>query len=594
MMKYIVHIKDRKYTEWSLLNDNTLQESKKKIEIDPIAMKLFSGDIIIENDDISCDNNETINAYKLNHSPVREQQCIAGVLDLKSNKTYGRDKLNGKMLYRVVPDDTRLPVFLVPYEVKHLGFSKVMVNQYVTFKYDSWSSKHPVGRMTSVIGSVDTLQNFYEYQLYCKSLHSSIQVFNKATSKRVREFSQNHCMDYVIDKYKSIEDRRDDTWNIFTIDPDSSTDFDDGFSIMKRDYGTLLSIYISNVSIILDILELWESFSRRVSTIYLPDRKRPMLPTILSDSLCSLQEKTTTFAFVMDVELDKEYNILSVSYKNCAIRVSRNYRYEENDLLKCKDYQQLHSIVCAMSLKKSYVSSIDDSHDVVSYLMTFMNYQCATYLLEKNVGIFRKSTFKSDPPNLPENMDPKVEKFVKMWYSSGGQYVNVEHIKTEPQKSVRHELMNMDAYIHITSPIRRLVDLLNMIKIQEVTGIITLSEKSRQFYDFWASEKEMEFVNTTMRSIKKVQTDCSMLEFYTTNINKIERDYDGVIFDRLHKQDGMIQYTVYLPEIKLTGRVFTQKLLENFTNHTFRIYLFQDEDTLKRKVRLNMVTFHNK
>ena len=129
-----------------------------------------------------------------------------------------------------------------------------------------------------------------------------------------------------------------------------------------------------------------------------------------------------------------------------------------------------------------------------------------------------------------------------------------------------------------------------MIKIQEVTGMITFSENSAQFYDFWTSEKEMEFVNTTMRSIKRVQTDCSMLEFYTTNGDKVERDYTGVVFDRLHKQDGMVQYTVYLPEIKLTGRIFTQTHLENFTNHTFRIYLFHDEDTLKRKVRLNLLS----
>ena len=585
-MKYIVRINDRKYTEWSVLDSTTLQEPEKAVEIDPIAMKIFSGDVV----SVECTDEETC---KIDHSPVREQQCIAGVLDLKSNKTYGRDKSNGKMLYRVLPDDTRLPVFLVPYEVKHLGFSKVMVNQYITFKYDSWTSKHPVARMTSVIGNVDTLQNFYEYQLYCKSLHSSIQTFNKVTSKRVREFSQDHCMDHILEKYAGIEDRRGDAWSVFTIDPTNSTDFDDGFSLVKREEGWTLSIYISNVSIILDALGLWDSFSRRVSTIYLPDRKRPMLPTILSDSLCSLQEKTTSFAFAMDIELDKDYDVVSVGYKNCAIRVSRNYRYEEKDLLKHKDYKRLHDIVCAMSSKKSYISSIDDSHDVVSYLMTFMNYRCATFLLEKNVGIFRNSAFKSDAPALPENIDPDVEKFVKMWYSSGGQYVNVENIKTDPQKSVRHELMNMDAYIHITSPIRRLVDLLNMIKIQEVTGMITFSEKSAQFYDFWTSEKEMEFVNTTMRSIKRVQTDCSMLEFYTTNGDKVERDYTGVVFDRLHKQDGMVQYTVYLPEIKLTGRIFTQTHLENFTNHMFRIYLFHDEDTLKRKVRLNMVTSCN-
>ena len=39
---------------------------------------------------------------------------------------------------------------------------------------------------------------------------------------------------------------------------------------------------------------LWRSFTKRVSTIYLPDKKRPMLPTILSDCLCSLQEKSAT------------------------------------------------------------------------------------------------------------------------------------------------------------------------------------------------------------------------------------------------------------------------------------------------------------
>ena len=96
--------------------------------------------------------------------------------------------------------------------------------------------------------------------------------------------SDESIMDALGDTYDGIEDRTD--WNVYCIDPHQSTDFDDAFGI-KLHYDeelgcvvTKLSIYISNVSILLDHLGLWKSFSTRVSTIYLPDRKRPMLPTI--------------------------------------------------------------------------------------------------------------------------------------------------------------------------------------------------------------------------------------------------------------------------------------------------------------------------
>ena len=82
---------------------------------------------------------------------------------------------------------------------------------------------------------------------------------------------------------------------------------------------------------------LWRSFSTRVSTIYLPDRKRPMLPTVLSDCLCSLQEQQVRFAFAIDIEI-KDNEIIDISFNNCSIKVVKNYRYEEDSLLYMKDY----------------------------------------------------------------------------------------------------------------------------------------------------------------------------------------------------------------------------------------------------------------
>jgi exoribonuclease R len=535
---------------------------------------------------------------KLQYSTSRDLEDIPGVMDLKSNKTYGREKDNHRrLLYKVVPDDMRLPVFLVPYEQKHMGFSKVFVNVYVTFKFVAWDGKHPMGKLTSTIGSVDVLPNFYEYQLYCRSLNASFSNFNKATSKSVKKLSQTLGIDGVLDKYPSIEDRRGDEWHIITIDPTSSTDFDDGFSlrmpptdIVKDNPDiALLSIYISNVSILLDALGLWNSFSRRVSTIYLPDRKRPMLPTMLSDSLCSLQENTTRFAFAMDLMVNTQTgDIEDIRFVNCAIRVFKNYRYEEPALRKEKMYAGLFDMVCVLSEKYKYIQEIKNSHDVVCYLMTLMNYYSAKDLLTFKNGIFRSSALKNDNFSVPQNLDPDVEKFIKIWYSSGGCYIDAETID-EDLSIIRHDLINMDAYVHITSPIRRLVDLLNMVKFQENHNMISLSDDATAFYKKWTSKVELEYVNVTMRSIKKVQNDCSMLEFYSTNMDTLDENYEGVMFDKMLRNDGSYQFIVYLPKLRLNLRVNLHKEYPNFEKHMFKLYLFEDEENLRRKIRLQLI-----
>jgi exoribonuclease R len=100
----------------------------------------------------------------------------------------------------------------------------------------------------------------------------------------------------------------------------------------------------------MDVLNLWDSFSRRISTIYLPDKKRPMLPTILSDCLCSLQEKVTRIAFVMDVFI-KDNDIIDVKFSNCFIKVIKNYCYEEEALLNNDKYKHLFDTTKKISRK---------------------------------------------------------------------------------------------------------------------------------------------------------------------------------------------------------------------------------------------------
>ena len=577
METYKVHINDRAYTSWEVFENINFQ--KVEITINPLEQKLFSNDVF------SLDEHNKVNII---HSTVRCCPPMPGVLILDDNKTYGRQKStknNQKLLYKCIPDDMRLPTFLVPYQIKSMGFSKVLKNMYVTFSFNEWNDKHPYGVLCHVIGSVDIIDNFYEYQLYCKSLNASIQKFQKDTIKALEKHPHEAFIESMKTRYPSIEDRTDQKiWNIFTIDPPKSQDFDDGFSIRNIE-GDIqqLSIYISNVTIWMDVLNLWDSFSRRISTIYLPDKKRPMLPTVLSDCLCSLQAKVTRIAFVMDVFV-KDGNIIDIKFNNSLIKVSKNFCYEDPKLLINPSYAHLLYTTQKISKKLKYINNVRNSHELVCYLMILMNFNCAKVMIQYNTGIFRSTIMKKEY-SVPDNLPEEVSKFIKIWSSSTGQYINVSDIADVT--SIRHDLLDLDAYIHITSPIRRLVDLLNIIKFQSITNMINLSENTEVFYNKWLGE--LEYINVTMRSIRKVQCDCSILDLCSNNPDILEKEYDGYLFDKLIRNDCLYQFVVFIPDLKLTSRITMRDNLDNFEKKKFKLFLFQDEANFKRKIRLHIM-----
>ena len=577
---YKILVSDRNYEKWEIFD--TTKFDKVDVNIQPFENKLFSNDIFKLDDQ---------NNISIIHSSIRNVVSIPGVLILNGNKTYGREnKTNskqGKLLYKCIPDDVRIPEFLVPYELKNIGFSKVFQNMYVTFNFSEWTDKHPMGKLDNVIGPVDILENFYEYQLYCKSLHASIQKFQKDAKKTIQNKSYEEIIENIKDTYPNIQDRTDKTkWNIITIDPVNSQDFDDGFSVIDLDdERKQLSIYISNVTIWLDVLNLWSSFSRRISTIYLPDKKRPMLPTILSDCLCSLQQNVKRIAFVMDIIVNNE-DICEIHYNNAIINVNKNYVYEDPKLLGDKTYHHILNItqIISKNTRYKYMNHIKNSHDIVCYLMILMNYHCAKTLLETKTGIFR-TTIVNKNIVVPDNLPDDVNKFIKIWNSASGQYMNGNEIE-----NTRHEMLNIDAYIHITSPIRRLVDLLNMIKIQKRTSI-ELTEKAEIFYEKWLNE--LDYINTTMRTIRKVQCECSLLDLCHNQPEIMDKEYQGYLFDKINRNDGLFQYIIYLPELKLTSKITLREHYDHFQMEYFKLYLFNNEDKFKKKIRLHLVSRGN-
>ena len=569
-LNYKIVIEDRNYMQWNVYDYDDVNIKEYTLPINPIEDKLFSCDVF--------KYDESDKQVNIIHSNTRQLKSIPGVLVLSDGKTYGHEKK--RQLYKCVPDDKRLPTFLIPYQPK-TDFSKKMVNMYVIFHFNHWIQKHPYGMLDNVLGPVNELSNYYEYQLYCKSLYASIQNFTKEATQKARMESIEERIDLIMKNNSSILDRRKE--KIITIDSDTTSDYDDAISHVENETTKRISVYISNVPIWMEELGLWKSFSERVSTIYLPDRKRPMMPTILSENLCSLRAKEEKLAFVMDVFLNKEtYIIEKIQYENVRIKVRKNHVYDSEELKKDSMYQQIASCVQKMHDNHKYTKVIKTSTDVVSYLMILMNHMTANKLIEYNAGIYRSMQFieRNKLNETYSHLPDEVSKFLKIWNSSVGSYTLYDNRKP-------HDMMEIESYIHITSPIRRLVDLLNMMKLQLEMDSYTYKHEAQEFYTHWV--EKLDYINKTMRAIRKVQTDCSLLELFTNKENIESNVYDGYVFDKIQRSDGMYQYIVYLHEMKMVSRITLRENKENYEKMQFKIYLFEDQDNLRKKIRLQPI-----
>lgn len=566
--KYRLHIQDREYTAWSFIDaeSNTpkpLTESESLVN--PATLKLLSGDII----DLSTPIPVVI------HSPTRSGNLIPGILILDGNQTYGRTANQKRLLYKCIPDSPNLPPFLVPYQ-PDVKFSKTQKNRYVVFRFDNWQSKYPHGILVENLGTIDELPAFYEYQLYCRQIHSRITEFTTIAKKCVKNLEKNEPELLAIkSRFFNSPSPTNRPHRIFSIDPEGTQDFDDAFSVIPDSpFVVTIRIYIANVYAWMETLNLWSVFGDRVSTIYLPDSKRPMLPTVLSDSVCSLvADGVPKLAFCMEFRFDLTNNLVipgSTKFLNLSVKIERNYVYESKSLLEDPDYKLLFR--CA----KMMDPEVEDSHDVVAHWMVMMNTVCGERLNQRHTGIFREvTTNREEDPDIPFAEIPlKSRTLLKHWKTLSGKYICNTKI-TAP-------------YVHITSPIRRLVDLLNLIVFQKEFGLVeSVSTDAIVFLDKWQSL--LPEINRRMRSTRKVQMDCDLLHRCIAHPEWMQHRHQGIIFDRVERPDGTYSYTVHLSELNILSRIVSAEKYVNYSSLQFGMFVFQDSDKIRRKIRLAIV-----
>ena len=566
MYKFIGN--DNQYEDFEIVETQTFQ-NVSIFENNSIVKdsKLFSNDTF----DYSGDK------IKIIHSHVRSCKNIPGVLSL--NTSFGKHK--DKLLYLCKPDDKRIPFFLIPYKIPY-NFDKSLKKIYITFKYESWEDNIPRGSMLQNFGNIEEINNYYEYILYCKSLNVSIQPFTKEARKRLEKSSKDQIIQNIQNMYSIQQITKKDEF-IFTLDSNVNNDHDDAISYNFKE--NKISVYISNVSLIMDYLELWDSFTDRISTIYLPDKKRPMIPSVLIETLLSLDEKENRLCYVLDIYYNENNEIIEQKMKLCVAYISKNYSHAEKDQYETNKYYK----------KIMEILKIHNSKDIVTHLMIHFNKYLAEFLYSKNIGIYRHYhnidnekiiDYESQQKDIKDTNIPKNILFhISNFKTHSSRYCLLQdnsEINKEGKK--KNEL-----YLQASSPIRRIVDVINNIALLKVLLNDNKFERASKFYEHWTNKEQLEYINISSRTIRKVQSKCKIYSQYLYNKeNNIQQTYEGYVFDKLEKYDGKFQYMVYLPSLKLTTYITVLQDLENYSCHVFQLFVFMNQEQDKNKIKLQL------
>ncbi len=125
------------------------------------------------------------------------------------------------------------------------------------------------------------------------------------------------------------KDRRDlRELTTVTIDGEKARDFDDALSIEKIKGGHRLWVHIADVAhYVVEGTLLDQEAYQRGTSVYLPDRAIPMLPTALSNGICSLNPAVDRLTLTCEMDLSPEGEVMKYDIYESVIRSDERMTY---------------------------------------------------------------------------------------------------------------------------------------------------------------------------------------------------------------------------------------------------------------------------
>ncbi len=299
---------------------------------------------------------------------------------------------------------------------------------------------------------------------------------------------------------------------LVTIDPPDAKDFDDAVFVSKEGSGFRLLVSIADVSaLVAEGSALDAEAFRRGCSVYLPGRVYPMLPSRLSEDLCSLAPGRDRPAMTVEMEIDQAGTVRAARFFRSLMRSAGRFSYAQvQQALDGHDRTQFfdmaacaRSLIARMSERGALDLDLPESriqlgtdgrpseillaerffaHRMIEVFMVAANEAVATFFERNEIP----AVYRVHPP--PDAQ--KIEAFSRLARSLGAPVsfgaspraaalnAYLRSVEAKPIRSVLSQLLlrsmmqaayspvceghyglASSAYLHFTSPIRRYPDL---------------------------------------------------------------------------------------------------------------------------------------
>ena len=226
-------------------------------------------------------------------------------------------------------------------------------------------------------------------------------------------------------------------------------------------------------------------------------------------------------------------------------------------------------------LSQNITSNQMDSHEVVSYWMVEANKWMAETLHNNKKGIYRTAYYSELPPDVSLEQKDVIQTYLH----THSQYMLYKH------DGLKHSVMREDKYVHVTSPIRRMVDICNQYYFQLITNN-EVSSKATLFMN--NNQNRIDDMNTILKKIKKVQNQMNLLSSIETHNIDLNKEFKGVIIEKESGREYN-EYQVFIPELSLFQQVRSNEIKEVYDDVLMKMYYLQDEYITYKKIRCQMI-----
>ena len=433
---------------------------------------------------------------------------IVQIVERGQSRFVGELVKDGKR-WVMVPDGHALHA---PVELSDARSSRARAGDQVVVELTDFPSewKPARGVIVEVLGrrgdpGIDTISIIRQYHLRDK--------FPEEALKQARRAIREHDLDAESAQREDLSDQV-----ILTIDPDDAKDYDDAISIRRKARGRVeLGVHIADVAaFVTPGSPLDKEAAKRGNSVYFPGHVLPMLPEVLSNGLCSLQEDRPRLTKSVFIEYDKSGKRVSKRYANTVIRSSKRLTYRQATAILAgkkgrfrpaivklvQEMDRLAHIIRERRLKDGMVVLdmpgielvLDDddavtgikpedtsfSHTIIEMFMVEANEAVSELLAGLNIPHLRR--IHEEPPGdsqrklgrflrvLGQPIPKKMERedMIQLVESVRGQpeafAVNLAVLRSMAQavyspREIGHFALASRHYAHFTSPIRRYPDL---------------------------------------------------------------------------------------------------------------------------------------